>query len=178
MGYYVAFNGILQFTSPPAAMEALTAINSRLCAVYGDQHYACAWSHCDSLADALSEAFGAEDVNVGGDLDYSICGYNKHTDSINEVLAALIPYVTTGSGVEFVGEDDAFWEEVFVNGRLVAREGVRTYVDERRGRTGEYLQGADDTLAATYRVLASHIPDDTPPLMQAIRTALTRKETV
>lgn len=165
MGYDIYFNGYVEFRDEAAMADGLAALNC-------DEEFF-ADEPVNSIVDALGKVLPA-DCGIGTDglHGFSFSGETRDDDRIDHLIALLAPHATENTGVDYTGEDDAFWQVLARGGYAVNRDGVRTYLDPQTNRTDEYATGTEDALAAVEAVLISRIDADTEQLMATIRTYL------
>jgi hypothetical protein len=142
MGYYVNGNGhlVIKKENLAAAYEALMALNDAPDGVKrggsysgGKQHSSWfSWMPADlrELADtkAVFERLGFETMDAKGDL--VITCYDNKSGQEEVFFAAAAPFIENGS-YEWTGEDAAFWEWTFADGKMYQRDGIREYGEER-----------------------------------------------
>jgi hypothetical protein len=142
MGYYVSGNGhlVIKKENLAAAYEALMALNdapdsAKRGGSYsgGKQHSSWfSWMPADlrELADtkAVFEQLGFETMDANGDL--VITCYDNKSGQEEVFFAAAAPFIENGE-YEWTGEDGAFWEWTFVEGKMYQRDGIREYGEER-----------------------------------------------
>jgi hypothetical protein len=82
------------------------------------------------LADtkAVFEQLGFETMDHHGDL--VITCYDNKSGQEEVFFAAAAPFIEDGE-YEWTGEDGAFWEWTFVEGKMYQRDGIREYGEER-----------------------------------------------
>jgi hypothetical protein len=140
MGYYVNGNGhlVIKKENLAAAYEALMALNDAPDdAKHGGSYSGggvgktaswFSWMPADlrELADtkAVFEALGFETMDSDGDL--VITCYDNKSGQEEVFFAAAAPFIENGS-YEWTGEDSAFWEWEFIDGKMYQRDGVRGY---------------------------------------------------
>ena len=138
MGYYVSGNGhlVIKKENLAAAYEALMALNdapdsAKRGGSYsgGKQHSSWfSWMPADlrELADtkAVFEQLGFETMDHHGDL--LITCYDNKSGQEEVFFAAAAPFIENGS-YEWTGEDSAFWEWEFIDGKMYQRDGTRHY---------------------------------------------------
>jgi hypothetical protein len=138
MGYYVNGNGhlVIKKENLAAAYEALMALNDAPDGVKrggsysgGKQHSSWfSWMPADlrELADtkAVFERLGFETMDANGDL--VITCYDNKIGQEEVFFAAAAPFIEDGE-YEWTGEDGAFWEWTFVEGKMYQRDGTRSY---------------------------------------------------
>jgi hypothetical protein len=144
MGYYISGNGNLRIKAENLgkAYEALMALNdapdsAKRGGSYsgGKQHSSWfSWMPADlrELADtkAVFEQLGfeLEQDDLNGDL--LIRCYENKSGQEEVFFAAAAPFIEDGE-YEWTGEDGAFWEWTFVEGKMYQRDGIREYGEER-----------------------------------------------
>jgi hypothetical protein len=144
MGYYISGNGNLRIKAENLgkAYEALMALNdapdsAKRGGSYsgGKQHSSWfSWMPADlrELADtkAVFERLGfeLEQDDLNGDL--LIRCYENKSGQEEVFFAAAAPFIEDGE-YEWTGEDGAFWEWTFADGKMYQRDGIREYGEER-----------------------------------------------
>jgi len=142
MGYYISGNGNLRIKAENLgkAYEALMALNdapdsAKRGGSYsgGKQHSSWfSWMPADlrELVDtkAVFEQLGFELEQDNGDL--LIRCYENKSGQEEVFFAAAAPFIEDGE-YEWTGEDGAFWEWTFVDGKMYQRDGIREYGEER-----------------------------------------------
>jgi hypothetical protein len=138
MGYYVSGNGhlVIKKENLAAAYEALMALNDAPDGVKrggsyggGKQHSSWfSWMPADlrELADtkAVFEQLGFETMDHNGDL--VITCYDNKIGQEEVFFAAAAPFIENGE-YEWTGEDSAFWQWEFIDGKMYQRDGTRSY---------------------------------------------------
>ena len=140
MGYYVNGNGhlVIKKENLAAAYEALMALNdapdfAKRGGSYsgGKQHSSWfSWMPADlrELADtkAVFEQLGFETMDANGDL--VITCYDNKSGQEEVFFAAAAPFIENGE-YEWTGEDSAFWQWEFIDGKMYQRDGIRDYTE-------------------------------------------------
>ena len=140
MGYYVNGNGhlVIKKENLAAAYEALMALNDAPASAKrggsysgGEQHSSWfSWMPADlrELPDTKSvfERLGFETMDYDGGL--VITCYDNKSGQEEVFFAAAAPFIENGS-YEWTGEDGAFWQWEFVDGKMYQRDGIRDYLE-------------------------------------------------
>ena len=140
MGYYVNGNGhlVIKKENLAAAYEALMALNDAPASAKrggsysgGEQHSSWfSWMPADlrEIPDTKSvfEQLGFETMDANGDL--VITCYDNKIGQEEVFFAAAAPFIENGE-YEWTGEDGAFWEWEFIDGKMYQRDGIRDYTE-------------------------------------------------